>query len=203
MLSPLSRLPIARVSLRYSVFGGGQVRLNTTFEPLREDLHFLPRLGIQLRLPREFDRVSWYGRGPQENYPDLHEAALLGRYEALVSDLHESYIRPQENGARGGVRTLALTNILGQGIRVTGEETYENDGFSFNARHYSDQALTEAKHTNELYEEEQTVLSLDYRMGGIGSNSCGPIPMEKYLVYLKEKQSFTLLLDPCNLQADS
>ena len=121
----------------------------------------------------------------------------------MVSDLHESYIRPQENGARGGVRTLALTNILGQGIRVTGEETYENDGFSFNARHYSDQALTEAKHTNELYEEEQTVLSLDYRMGGIGSNSCGPIPMEKYLVYLKEKQSFTLLLDPCNLQADS
>ena len=201
VLSPLSRRPIARVIMRYSVFGGGQVRLNTVFEPLQEDMHFLPRLGIQLRMPRAFDRVSWYGRGPQENYPDLHEAALLGRYEAMVADLHESYIRPQENGARGGVRELAVTDILGQGLSVRAEETYQGDGFSFSARHYSDQALTEARHTNELFEEEQTVVSLDYRMGGIGSNSCGPLPMDPYLVRLNEKQGFTLLLRPCNRQA--
>ena len=94
-----------------------------------------------------------------------------------------------------------MTDILGQGLSVRAEETYQGDGFSFSARHYSDQALTEARHTNELFEEEQTVVSLDYRMGGIGSNSCGPLPMDPYLVRLNEKQGFTLLLRPCNRQA--
>ena len=94
---------------------------------------------------------------------------------------------------------LAVTDILGAGLMVLAEETFENNGFSFSAHNYTDRALDEATHTNELYQDELTVLSLDWRMGGIGSNSCGPLPMEKYLVYL-QKASFTLVLRPYNRQ---
>lgn len=191
--------PILRATLTYTVFGTGAIRLNTQFEPLRE-LPYLPRIGIQMVMPAEYDRVLWYGKGPHENYPDLGVSALLGQYAAMVDDLHEPYVRPQENGARGGVRALAVTDILGAGLMVVGEETFEGSGFSFTAHPYTDLALHKATHTPELQPEEKTVLSLDWRMGGVGSNSCGPEPQEKYRAYLTETASFTLVLTPYNRQ---
>lgn len=208
-----ARRPLMRSVMTYTVYGSGDVRLHTRFEPLgsleykythwdgtTHDL-FLPKLGLQMMLPARYDRVTWYGKGPHENYPDLGESALLGCYEAKVADLHEPYIRPQENGARGQVRMMALTDILGAGLMVQGEQTYENAGFSFTAHNYTDQALNAAEHTNELYEDDVTVLSLDWRMGGIGSNSCGPLPMDKYKVILREPVEFTLVLTPYNRQS--
>jgi len=151
-------------------------------------------------MPAAYDRVLWYGKGPHENYPDLGVSALLGQYAAMVDDLHEPYVRPQENGARGSVRALAVTDILGAGLMVVGEETFEDSGFSFTAHPYTDLALHKATHTPELVAEEKTVLSLDWRMGGVGSNSCGPEPQEKYRAYLREPVSFTLVLTPYNRQ---
>ncbi len=191
--------PILRARMTYTVFGSGDIRLNTTFEPMRE-LPYLPRVGLQMIMPAEYDRVLWYGYGPHENYPDLNTSALLGQYAAMVDDLHEPYVRPQENGARGGVRALAVTDILGAGLMVIAEETYEDNGFSFNAHPYTDLALHKATHTPELKAEDRTVLSLDWRMGGVGSNSCGPQPQEKYQLFLKETASFTVVLTPYNRQ---
>ena len=198
---PRVRRPFLRSAFTYTVFGSGDVRLNVTYEPLKKDLPFLPRVGLTVEMPAQFDRVMWYGLGPQENYPDMNLAALLGQYTALVDDLHEPYVRPQENGARGGIRALAVTDILGAGLMVVGEETYQNAGFSFNAHPYTDEALDKAEHTFELEAEDKTVLSLDWRMGGIGTNSCGPVPLEKYLLRLTETASFTLVLRPYNRQA--
>lgn len=198
--SPRTYMPILRSTMTYTIFGNGDVRLNTVFEPLRNDLPYLPRLGLVMEMPADFDRVMWYGLGPQENYPDVRLSALLGQYSAMVDDLHEPYVRPQENGSRGGVRALSVTDILGAGLMVIGEETYENDGFSFSAHPYTAEALDKAEHTFELKAEEKTVLSLDWRMGGIGSNSCGPLPLEKYCLTLKEPASMTLVMRPYNRQ---
>lgn len=198
--SPRIHLPILRSTMTYTVFGNGDVRLNTVFEPLREELPYLPRVGLVMEMPADFDRVMWYGLGPQENYPDMQLSALLGQYSALVDDLHEPYIRPQENGSRGGIRALCVTDILGAGLMVVGEETYEDNGFSFSAHPYTAEALDKAEHTFELKAEDKTVLSLDWRMGGIGSNSCGPLPLEKYCLSLKENASFMLVMRPYNRQ---
>ena len=89
------------------------------------------KIALQLAMPAAYDRVLWYGKGPHENYPDLNTSALIGQYAAMVDDLHEPYVRPQENGARGGVRALAVTDILGKGFLVIGENTYQDAGFSF------------------------------------------------------------------------
>ncbi len=199
VLSPKIRQPIVRSVLTYTVYGNGAVRLNATFEPLRE-LPYLPKLGIQMVMPAQYDRVMWYGKGPHENYPDVDASALMGQYCAKVTALHEPYIRPQENGARGGIRAVSVVNILGAGLLAVGEETYENAGFSFTAHNYSDSALHAATHTTELKAEDRTYLSLDWRMGGIGSNACGPEPQEKYRLYLKEKESFTVTLMPYSRQ---
>ena len=193
--APVSFGPMLRVETDYTLSADGTLRLANRFVPLRDNLPPLPRLGLQMDLPEEFDRVAWYGRGPRENYPDLLSGAETGLYEAKVSDLHEPYIRPQENGARGGVKALTVTNALGDGLLIACEKGWENL-FSFNAHDYSDDLLTRAKHTCDLKSEGKTVLSLDYRQGGVGSNSCGPRPMEQYLLYFREPVEFTLVWKP-------
>lgn len=192
--------PYIRSIATWRIYGNGDIRLSMQVEPLNENIPYLPKLGVQLRLSPEYDRVFWYGKGPHENYPDMAVSAMLGQYRALVADLHEPYVRPQENGARGGVRALAVTDILGKGFLVVGENTYQNAGFSFTAHEYTDQDLDQAKHTYELKAADATMLSLDYRQGGLGSNICGPEPQEQYRLYLKEPVSFSFVFRPYNRQ---
>lgn len=152
--------------------------------------------GIAAGAAGEFDRIAWYGRGPRENYPDLpgrdrRSACTRRRFPSCMSPTSG----PQENGARGNVKALTVTNALGDGLLIACEKGWENQ-LSFNAHDYSDGQLTRAKHTYELKPEGKTVLSLDYRQGGIGSNSCGPRPMEKYLLSFREPVEFTLVWKP-------
>lgn len=190
--------PVIRTVFTYTIFGSGDVRLSVKFVPLRK-LTWLPKLGVQMTLPERFDRVLWYGRGPHENYPDMKWGASVGQYCARVEDLHEPYVRPQENGAREDVRALAVTDILGNGLMFIAEKSY-GDGFSFTAHNYGDKALDEAKHTNELEAEDETTLSIDYRQCGLGSNICGPEPQEKYKLYLDEEASYSFVMKPYSRQ---
>ena len=189
---------VISTTTRYTVYGNGDIRVSVTYSPLTK-LPFLPRLGVQLLLPERLDRVLWYGMGPHENYPDLRQSAMLGKYAARVSDLHEPYERPQENGARGGTRVVAVTSALGAGFMAVFEFGY-GDGMSFSAHEYTDEALTEATHTPELEPCGMTVLNLDYRMGGVGSNICGPEPQQQYKLFLEKPETFTFLLKPYNRQ---
>ena len=189
---------VIETTMTYTIYGNGDIRLSTTFKPLTK-LPFLPRLGIQMLLPETMDRVMWYGLGPHENYPDMHDSALLGKYAAQVADLHEPYERPQENGARGGTRIVSLIDQLGAGFMAIYEQGF-GEGFSFSAHDYTDQALTEAEHTPELEGCGMTVLNIDYRQGGLGSNICGPEPQEQYKLFLSEPVTLTVLLKPYNRQ---
>lgn len=197
--APYTLRPVLKSEITYTIFGNGAVRINARFIPLLSQLPPLPRLGLQLKLSEEYDRVLWYGRGPQENYPDMKTGAPVSLYQAQVADLHEPYVRPQENGARGDVRAMAVVNELGEGLLVAGETVY-GEGFSFNAHEYTDQQLTSAEHTYELEYAGATVLSLDYRQGGLGSNICGPEPEEKYKLYFDKPVDFALVIKPYSRQ---
>ena len=192
------RRPVIRTEITYTIYGSGDVRVNVQFMPLRQ-LTWLPKLGVQLAMPLKFDRVMWFGRGAHENYPDMKMSAPVAQYSALVSELHEPYVRPQENGARQDTRVLAVTDILGNGLMFVSEKAYD-DGFSFTCHDYSDQALDEAKHTNELEQGEETVVSIDYRQCGVGSNICGPEPMEQYKEYLTQGAEYAFVMKPYNRQ---
>ena len=145
-----------------------QVKKNTA-------LPEFPRFGLQLQLPQQLCRVSYLGYGPNESYIDKHRASWYGCFESTVEALHEDYIRPQENGSHWNCTALQLKGESG-GLSVSAVDA----PFSFNASLYTAHQLTDAKHNYELVPCGNTVLTLDYRQDGIGSNSCGPVLEEKY-----------------------
>ena len=187
-------MPIIETTTVWTVYGNGDVRQQVTFRPLR-DLPYLARIGVQAVIPGAYEHLTWYGRGPIESYPDIKQAARVGIWQADVDDTHEPYVRPQENGAHADTRAVALTDDLGFGLMVICEQAAE-DGFSFTAHRYSDKALDAATHTPELEFEDDITLSIDWKQGGIGSNSCGPEPQEKYRLYLKEPVTLSFVMRP-------
>ena len=200
--APFSIRPVMETESLYTVYGDGTIRVRVRYIPLLKDFFHgtnipLPRLGLRMTLPGEYSQVQWYGRGPHENYPDMKQSAIVGLYAKTVSELHEPYIRPQENGAREDVRAMGITNVQGRGFRVCAEEAY-GDGFSFSAHDYSIEALNQAEHTCDLKAEDVVTLCLDWRQGGLGSNICGPEPQEQYKLYLQESVTFGFVMIPCD-----
>lgn len=172
-------MPLFETLSEYTVYGSGDIRVKVCFKPLRSTLPYLPRIGLQCVIPGAYEHLTWYGRGPMESYPDLRQAASVGIWKCSVDETHEPYVRPQENGAHADTRAVALTDDLGFGLMLINEQA-GGDGFSFTAHDYTDAALDKAKHTPELEYSDDITLSVDYLQGGIGSNSCGPEPQEKY-----------------------
>lgn len=134
----------------------------------------LPRFGLRLFLNKQLEDVTYYGMGPQESYRDKHRASSHGMFKAKVFDMHEDYIRPQENGSHFDCDYVEITN--GQfGFTAVSEKS-----FSFNASVYTQEELEKADHNYMLEATESTVLCIDYALNGIGSNSCGPVVLDKY-----------------------
>ena len=134
----------------------------------------LPRFGIRMFLNKKMDEITYFGMGPQESYRDKHQASCHGLFRSKVAQMHEDYIRPQENGSHYDCDYVELTN--GQ----CGIAAVSKNPFSFNASVYTQEELERVSHNYELKESDSTVFCMDYAMNGIGSNSCGPDVMDKY-----------------------
>ena len=134
----------------------------------------LPRFGVRMFLDKKLSAVRYFGMGPQESYCDKHQAASHGLYRADVVDLHEDYIRPQENGSHYDCEYVELNNSR-YGIVASAEKA-----FSFNASYYTQEELEKKTHNYELIESDSVVFCVDYALNGIGSNSCGPVVLEQY-----------------------
>lgn len=134
----------------------------------------LPRFGVRMFLDKKLSAVRYFGMGPQESYCDKHQAASHGLYQANVDDLHEDYIRPQENGSHYDCEYVELNNSR-YGIVVSAE-----NAFSFNASYYTQEELEKKTHNYELTESDSVVFCVDYALNGIGSNSCGPAVLDQY-----------------------
>ena len=134
----------------------------------------LPRFGVRMFLDKKLSAVRYFGMGPQESYCDKHQAASHGLYRADVGDLHEDYIRPQENGSHYDCEYVELNNSR-YGIVASAEKA-----FSFNASYYTQEELGKKTHNYELIESDSVVFCVDYALNGIGSNSCGPVVLEQY-----------------------
>jgi len=167
--------------LTYTVTADGRMDLECRFNPIGS-LPELPRIGIALALQSDYNNFTWYGRGPQENYPDRKCAALVGLWSGKVSEQAERYPRPQDTGNKEDVRFLRLTNAKGQGIKV---EAVENT-FSASALNYSANDLANEAHECNLVPRKETILSLDCAVLGLGNSSCGPGVLKKYAIEKKE-----------------
>lgn len=170
VLSAVKYMPAVSYTLKYS-FGANGFTAELDAQR-REDYVFLPRLGFAAKLSKSFDRVSYYGYGPNEAYIDKRLSCIKACYDDSVDNMAVHYVKPQENGSHYGTEVMELTNGVDT-VRVEGD-------FSFSALPYSAKTLTDTAHDRELPETDGTYLSIDYFMSGIGSNSCGPELDERY-----------------------
>ena len=174
-LSAVAAARIAEVSVTYRIDGKGRMEVFGHMKKPFASLPDLPRFGLRFFLEAGMEQVSYLGYGPTESYADKHRATYLGRFYAKVSDLHEDYLKPQENGSHFGTREVTVSG-LGAQICVRGA------GFSFSASHFTQEELTRKKHNFELVPVRETVLCLDFAQAGVGSNSCGPELLPQYHV---------------------
>jgi beta-galactosidase/beta-glucuronidase len=192
VLAAYSLPPALACAYRYTVYGSGDVLIETRVRPLGT-LPLLPRLGLQLRLPNTQDRFAWYGRGPHENYPDRKESALVGVYAGLVKDQYVPYIFPQDYGNKSDVRWAALTDTHGVGLLALAPPGAQL--LNVSAHEYATEDLTRAAHTYDLTPCGEIILNLDHLQAGLGSNSCGPGPLPQYLI-VPVDTSFAVRLRP-------
>jgi beta-galactosidase len=175
-----------------TVYPSGQIEVRGTLKKhSKTALEDLPRFGIQFELPKAFDEVTYYGRGEIENLCDMNAQSPVGIYSSKVKDLYVSYLKPQDSGNHGGTKWLKLSAKDGRVLNV-----YAMPKFSFNARHFTQKSLVDARHPEDLKEMNTTVVNIDGFLRGTGTASCGPDTLPKYRFSVKEEITFRFLLSP-------
>ncbi len=174
----------------YTVYNTGDIVLRVKGFPAENGPQTLPRIGFELRLPKQFEHATWYGRGPGESYVDTRQANRVGLYTKMVDELFTNYTFPQENGNRSEVRWVAVTDARGTGLLAIGMPE-----LNFSLHRYTVEQLENARHTYDLRDSGQLIWHLDYAQNGIGSNSCGPDLLPQHRL-LTKPFDFALRLRP-------
>ncbi len=175
--------PVLRIKTEWTISAEGTItsRMHVT---KNSEFPMLPRFGVRIILKKDMRNVSYIGMGPYENYVDKHHASWHGSFSASIDAMHEDYIMPQENGSHFDCNYVQISS-LGENDSKTDMSAHSITAtsavpFSMNASPYTAEELTNATHNYELPESGKSVLCIDYRQNGIGSNSCGPELDEKY-----------------------
>ena len=186
-LGALYMQPVLTVEAIWTIQATGaiDVELKVNKNPV---FPYLPRFGVRMFLPKSMQQVTYCGMGPNESYVDKHQSSYHGVFENTVKELHEDYLRPQENGSHYDCDYVKLSDNNCT-MRIVSKEA-----FSFNASVYTQEELMSKAHNYELVESEYTVLCIDYAQSGVGSNSCGPRLAPQY--QLDENEfTFTFRMD--------
>lgn len=170
-----------------TVYGTGQVEITSTLKPGNDTLPMIPEVGNMMTLPKEFNQVKWYGRGPEENYIDRKTGYNIGIYESTVEDFFVDYIKPQETGNRTDTRWVALTNEDGIGLMVEAKDIIE-----FNALEYTPEQLSNYLHSYMLPQSDTVTLRINQKQMGLGGdNSWGAKPLQQYQIPANQEYTYT------------
>lgn len=165
----VARGRILNLDLCYTLLANGQLSIQIQADRPAH-LPFLPRFGLRCYLPKNLGEVEYFGYGEDESYIDKHHLAKLGIYRTDAIKNHTDYVKPQENGSHWGCYYVKSDALM----------AWASAPFSFNLSPYTAEMLAEKTHCYDLEPSTHTILSLDYKMSGIGSNSCGPNLAEQY-----------------------
>lgn len=177
--------------LTYTVRRDGSLRIAMDY-PGAADLPELPELGLLFTLDADYDQVTWYGFGPEENYADRLRGARLGLWHRPAAEMMEPYIYPQESGNHTGVRWMRVTDTRGRGIEFLAEDSA---GMNASALPWSPEQLEEARHPNELPPVLHTVVRCSLLQRGVGGDdSWGAEPLDEFRYSAKEPRHFALTI---------
>jgi beta-galactosidase len=196
--------PIAKYNTVYTVFGSGDVIVENQFKMTKDELPEIVRMGMNLVMPRQFDQMTWLGRGPHESYQDRKTSAFVGLYKGSVADQYWAYLRPQENGNKTDVRWATVTNSEGTGLLFVGMPLLEVSAHhnlleDFESMERTDGRQREGevvvnRHINDVKPRDLTSVNIDYKQMGVGGDdSWGAWTHEQYRLTGKEyKYSFRM-----------
>jgi beta-galactosidase len=189
----------ARYTTTYTIYGSGDVIVSNSFQPSKGNtLPALPRFGMTMALPQQYNSLEWYGRGPHENYWDRKSSAHVGIYWSDVAAQYHPYIRPQENGNKTDVRWFALRDERGMGFLVVGMPLV-----SFSAQHYLNEDFDPGikkmqRHVTDIKKSPLVTLNIDYKQMGLGGDTSWgkrARPHAQYTLPVKE-YSYSFRLRP-------
>jgi hypothetical protein len=184
--------PPSTGSVSYDIYGSGDILVESTLVPGGKSLPDIPEVGMLLTLPPGLENITWYGRGPYENYWDRNTGSDVGVYTGTVDAQFVPYIRPSENGNKTDVRWVALTDSSGTGLLAVGMPLLE-----VNALHYTPWDLEAADHPYELERRDEVILRLNYRQMGVGGDdSWGARPHPEFTLYPSTSYAYTYRLTP-------
>ena len=193
----------SRYDSRFMVLGSGDLFIANIFIPGSQNLPELPRFGMQMILPVEFDNMEWYGRGPHESYWDRKAGAAIGHYLGKVIDQHHPYIRPQESGNKTDVRWMALTDDRGVGLLAVGMDLLSASANHYLMDDFENGPGKEQRHATDLVKRDLVTWNLDYKQMGVGGDdSWGARPHDKYTLFPK-KYSYKFRLRPFSREKES
>lgn len=190
------------VSLEYRFYGDGSIRVQMHLSaPEHQQLIYIPVVGMQMTLPKVYERMTYFGCGPEENYTDRHSGTKVGRYETTVTDNFFPYMEPSETGNRTGVRWIALTDETGEGLLAAADSA----PMEASALHYTPEALTQAKHPYQLTATENVILRLNAVQIGLGGDNSWYriIVHEPYLTPLTRDYDYAYILSPLSAKEDA
>lgn len=165
----------ASYKLIYSINGAGKIQVEASYIPVSKEIPLMPKFGMRMRIPSNFNQINWYGRGPFENYPDRKTASFIGLNELKLSNFITQYVYPQDNANRGDVRWFSLSN-KNESIHISGLQTLH-----FRAWPYTDEDLEKAKHPYELQNRDFINLNIDLNIHGVGGvDSWGARTLDTY-----------------------
>ena len=155
----------SRVSLQYTINGKGEIKVDFELIPA-EILPELPRVGMQVAIPKKLDQWRWFGRGPHENYSDRKKSAAYGAYAINIIKDFFHYIKPQESNNRTGIKWANFTNMNGVGLKIESS----GEPLSMSAWPYTQQELNDKDHAHELVESDFITVNIDHKQMGVGGD---------------------------------
>ena len=202
LLKTIFSLPSVELKyeLNYRVFGNGEIEVVGQFLPFENEekrLPELPRFGVTMELPIQFENVKWYGRGPHENYSDRKTSAFIGIYNNTITEQYHPYIRPQENGNKTENRWLTLTNSEGVGLKIIGQPLFDFSAQKFTTDDFDLGGFEKPfKHTYDLIPKDFITLHVDFgQMGVGGDDSWGAHTHDEFKLFAKP-YSIQFLIQP-------
>jgi len=147
----------------YDIKSNGEISLEHSVVPDGDMPAWLPRVGVDWILDKSLGNVQWYGRGPQENYPDRNSGYKTAIYKSTVTNMYEPYLKPQDYGLRTDNRWVRMTDDSGFGLEFRGDKL-----FNFSAQPYSTENLTKALYTYQLHPFDGITFNFDYATSGVG-----------------------------------
>ncbi len=183
-------------TVTYTIYGNGQIDVESSLNVQKEDLPDLPRFGMRWELPVNFDNLKYFGRGPQENYIDRKSGAFVAVYHGKVADQYVKYVRPQENGYKTDVRWFELRNENCVGIRVSGDELIGFSALHNPIEDFDQVTHDDFRHTNDIVKKDGVFVTADLKMMGVaGDNSWGAMPYPQYSIKAQD-YTFRFTIEP-------